>query len=117
MRYIRTFSELGINDVPMVGGKNASLGEMFRHLSAAGVRVPDGFATTAEAYRHYLAHNHLTERIQVRLKDVDSDNLAQLEKAGADIRRWILEAGMPPDLAGERSEEHTPELQPHVNLV
>src|SRR3990170_2265585 len=101
MRYIRTFSELGINDVPMVGGKNASLGEMFRHLSAAGVRVPDGFATTAEAYRHYLAHNHLTERIQVRLKDVDSDNLAQLEKAGADIRRWILEAGMPPDLAGE----------------
>ncbi len=101
MRYIRTFSELGINDIPVVGGKNASLGEMFRHLSAEGVRVPDGFATTAEAYRHYLEHNHLTDRIQVRLKGVDSDNLTQLEQAGTEVRRWIFEASMPPDLAGE----------------
>ncbi|MBI5782777.1 MAG: phosphoenolpyruvate synthase, partial [Gammaproteobacteria bacterium] len=101
MRYIRTFSELGINDVPVVGGKNASLGEMFRHLSAEGVRVPDGFATTADAYRHYLRHNQLTERIQARLKGVDSDNLAQLEQAGTEIRGWILDASMPPDLAGE----------------
>ncbi|MDH3514155.1 MAG: hypothetical protein OEM83_04700, partial [Gammaproteobacteria bacterium] len=58
MRYIRKFSELGMNDVPVVGGKNASLGEMFRNLSAEGVRVPDGFATTSEAYRHFLKHNH-----------------------------------------------------------
>jgi pyruvate, water dikinase len=101
MRYIRTFSELGMNDVPLVGGKNASLGEMFRHLSAEGVRVPDGFATTSGAYRHFLEHNHLTERIQARLKGVDSDDLAELERAGAEIRGWIFNADMPPDLAGE----------------
>lgn len=101
MGYIRTFSELGMNDVPVVGGKNASLGEMFRHLSAEGVRVPDGFATTADAYRHFLTHNHLTERIQARLKGVDSGDLAQLEQAGTEIRRWIFEASMPPDLTAE----------------
>lgn len=101
MRYTRTFSELGMNDVPEVGGKNASLGEMFRHLSAEGVRVPDGFATTAEAYRHYLEHNHLTERIRKRLHGVDSNDLAQLERAGAEIREWIFGANMPPDLIEE----------------
>jgi len=106
MRYIRTFSELGMNDVPLVGGKNASLGEMFRRLGAEGVRVPDGFATTAEAYRHFLDHNRLTGRIQARLKGVDSDDLAQLERAGSEIRRWILDADMPPDLAGEITAEY-----------
>ncbi|HYA38292.1 MAG TPA: phosphoenolpyruvate synthase [Candidatus Methylomirabilis sp.] len=101
MRYIRTFSELGMQDVPLVGGKNASLGEMFRHLSAEGVRVPGGFATTAEAYRHYLEHNGLTERIRERLRPLDTRNLSELEKAGTEIRRWILEATIPPDLAEE----------------
>ncbi|MCR4300119.1 MAG: phosphoenolpyruvate synthase, partial [Sulfuricaulis sp.] len=101
MRYIRTFSELGMDDVPMVGGKNASLGEMFRHLSAEGVRVPDGFATTAEAYRHFLEHNHLTERIQQRLQGVSSNDLAQLERVGAEIRGWIFDAHLPPDLIEE----------------
>ena len=85
----------------MVGGKNASLGEMFRHLSAEGVRVPNGFATTAEAYWHYLAHNNLTDTIRERLKNIDSRNLSQLEQAGADIRRSIMEGKMPPDLAEE----------------
>ena len=60
----------------MVGGKNASLGEMFRNLSAEGVRVPNGFATTAEAYWHYLAHNNLTDTIRERLKNIDSRNLS-----------------------------------------
>jgi pyruvate,water dikinase len=101
MRYIRKFSELGMQDVPLVGGKNASLGEMFRHLSAEGVRVPDGFATTSEAYRYYLAHNGLTERIRERLRPLDTRNLAELEKAGAEIRRWIMEARIPPDFADE----------------
>ena len=101
MRYIRTFSELGIGDVPLVGGKNASLGEMFRHLSAEGVRVPNGFATTSEAYRHYLSHNRLVEKILKRLENLDSSDIAQLERAGADIRRWILDGDMPPDLAEE----------------
>ncbi|MGE5241275.1 MAG: phosphoenolpyruvate synthase [Bacteroidota bacterium] len=101
MRYIRTFSELGMQDVPLVGGKNASLGEMFQHLSAEGVRVPDGFATTSEAYRYYLAHNGLTERIRDRLRSLDTRNLADLEKAGAEIRRWIMDARIPPDFADE----------------
>ena len=101
MRYIRTFSELGIKDVPLVGGKNASLGEMFRHLSAEGVRVPNGFATTSEAYWHYLAHNKLTEKILKRLANLDSSHLAQLEQVGADVRRWILDGKMPPDLTEE----------------
>ena len=101
MRYIRTFSELGMQDVPLVGGKNASLGEMFRHLSAEGVRVPDGFATTSEAYRYYLAHNGLTDRIRERLRSLDTGILSELEKAGADIRHWILEARIPPDFADE----------------
>jgi pyruvate,water dikinase len=101
MRYIRTFSGLGIEDIPLVGGKNASLGEMFRHLTGEGVRVPNGFATTAEAYWHFLQHNRLIERIRERLQHLDTDNLAQLEQVGADIRQWILQAEMPPDLAEE----------------
>ena len=101
MRYIRTFSGLGIEDIPLVGGKNASLGEMFRHLTGEGVRVPNGFATTAEAYWHFLQHNQLIERIRERLQHLDTDNLAQLEQVGADIRQWILQAEMPPDLAEE----------------
>lgn len=101
MRYIRKFSELGIDDVPVVGGKNASLGEMFRHLSAEGVRVPNGFATTAEAFWHFLDHNNLKATIHERLNNLDSRNLARLEQAGAEIRRAIMEAKMPPDLAEE----------------
>ena len=101
MRYIRTFSELGIEDIPVVGGKNASLGEMYRHLSAEGVRVPNGFATTAEAYWHFLEHNNLVERIRGRLKLLDTNDLTQLEQAGADIRRWVHEAEIPPDLTQE----------------
>lgn len=85
----------------MVGGKNASLGEMYRHLSAEGVRVPNGFATTAEAYWHYLAHNNLKEAIGERLRNLDSRDLAQLEQAGAEIRRSILDGKMPADLVEE----------------
>ena len=62
-KFIRRFNELGIADVPMVGGKNASLGEMYRALSGEGVKVPNGFATTAQAYRDYLTHNNLESRI------------------------------------------------------
>lgn len=106
MRYIRTFSELGIQDVSLVGGKNASLGEMYRHLSAQGVRVPNGFATTAEAYRYFLAHNLLTERIRDRLHSLDTQDLAQLEQAGTEIRRWMMEAKIPTDLAQEITDAY-----------
>lgn len=106
MRYIRTFSELGIKDIPLVGGKNASLGEMYRHLNAEGVRVPNGFATTADAYRHFLTHNNLTHVILERLQALDTSDIAQLEQAGADIRRRIMEAKIPPDMAGEITEAY-----------
>ncbi|MBI3546953.1 MAG: phosphoenolpyruvate synthase [Gammaproteobacteria bacterium] len=106
MRYIRTFSELGMQDISVVGGKNASLGEMVRHLSSEGVRVPNGFATTAEAYRYFLTHNQLTDRIRDRLQALQTQDLAQLEQAGAEIRRWILQAKIPTDLAAEITEAY-----------
>jgi pyruvate,water dikinase len=101
MRYIRRFKQLGINDVAQVGGKNASLGEMYRTLSAQGVKIPDGFATTAEAYRHYIDHNNLHDRIKQLLDKLDSNDVEALATTGARIRSWINHAEMPADLAEE----------------
>ncbi len=100
-RYIRRFAELGRNDLPLVGGKNASLGEMIRHLVAEGVPVPDGFAVTAEAFRYFLEKNRLGERVYAKLRKLDPRDLAALERTGAEIRRSILEAPMPPELVEE----------------
>src|SRR3569832_310616 len=71
MQYIRRYAQLGMSDVAVVGGKNASLGELYRHLAAEGVKVPNGFATTAAAYRHYLEHNRLDTRIHDALATLD----------------------------------------------
>jgi pyruvate,water dikinase len=102
-RYIRPFRELGIDDVALVGGKNASLGEMYRSLSREGVRVPNGFATTAEAFRNFLVHNRLHERIQGVLEKLDTSDVEALSHAGAQIRGWIIDAELPPPLAAEIS--------------
>ncbi|MCP5348547.1 MAG: phosphoenolpyruvate synthase [Gammaproteobacteria bacterium] len=99
--YIRLFSQLGMNDVPLVGGKNASLGEMFRELTAQGVRVPNGFATTAEAYYLYLDHNGVRERIQDALEQLDSTDVKALARTGEAIRGWILDGEMPAPVAAE----------------
>ncbi len=88
--YIRWLSELGMNDVPLVGGKNASLGEMIHHLTEVGVRVPGGFATTADAYREFLETDHLNERIQDQLDRLDVDDVAALAETGPRIRGWIM---------------------------
>jgi pyruvate,water dikinase len=88
--YIVGLSELGMADVEKVGGKNASLGEMMRHLTEAGVRVPGGFATTAQAYREFLAHDALGERIERRLSDLNVDDVGALAAAGREIRGWIV---------------------------
>jgi len=80
-----------INDVERVGGKNASLGEMIGNLTALGVSVPNGFATTADAYREFLATDGLDKRINARLDALDVDNISDLTSAGADIRQWIIE--------------------------
>jgi len=91
MQYILEFDQLTINDVERVGGKNASLGEMIGNLTALGVSVPNGFATTADAYREFLATDGLDKRINARLDALDVDNISDLTSAGADIRQWIIE--------------------------
>ena len=93
--YIVSLKDVGMHDVDKVGGKNASLGEMIRHLDAAGVRVPGGFATTAQAFRDFLAHGGLDKRIEARLAAFDVDNVSALTKAGREIRAWIVETPLP----------------------
>ncbi len=99
--FIRRFCELGIGDIPKVGGKNASLGEMYRSLSSQGVKVPNGFATSAQAYRDYLTYNHLEERIASALAALDVDDVAALASTGARIRGWMVDGELPPQLAEE----------------
>ena len=92
------FEHLRMTDVESVGGKNASLGEMISQLAASGVRVPGGFATTAHAFRQFLAHNGLADRIAKRLSTLNTDDVRALAEAGAEIRRWIEETPFPADL-------------------
>ncbi len=93
--YIVSLKDVGMHDVDKVGGKNASLGEMIRHLDAAAVRVPGGFATTAQAFRDFLAHEGLDKRIQQRLATFDVDDVSALTKAGREIRAWIIDTPLP----------------------
>lgn len=94
--YIVWFDQLGMNDVERVGGKNASLGEMISNLADAGVTVPVGFATTAVAYREFLAHEGLNERINDALARLDVDDVTALAKTGAQIRQWVIDTPLPP---------------------
>lgn len=98
--YVIPLNELRMSDVEQVGGKNASLGEMISQLPDS-VRVPEGFATTADAYREFLAHQSLADRIQTRLADLDVDDVVALAEAGAEIRSWIVETPFPPRLEQE----------------
>jgi pyruvate,water dikinase len=100
-RYIIPLDELTIRDVPETGGKNASLGEMIRELSGLGVKVPGGFATTATAFRDFLAQSGLAERINEALAELDVDDVRTLSKVGAEIRRWIVETPLQPRLLEE----------------
>ncbi|HZR03035.1 MAG TPA: PEP/pyruvate-binding domain-containing protein, partial [Burkholderiales bacterium] len=99
--YVLPFDGLRMHDVSRVGGKNASLGEMISQLAHLGLRVPGGFATTAAAYRDFLAANGLTERIDDVLATLDVDNIKNLAAAGAKIRQWIVEAPLPERLERE----------------
>jgi len=96
--YVIWFENLRMTDVERVGGKNASLGEMISQLTEKGVRVPGGFATTAEAYRAFLAHNGLSERISAALAALDVDDVNELARVGKEIRQWILETPFPEEL-------------------
>ena len=96
--YILPFDQLGMRDVHIVGGKNASIGELIRHLSGLDVRVPQGFATTAQAYRDFLAQGELDRRIAAALANLDVDDLERLARTGAQIRAWILATPLPRQL-------------------
>tara|TARA_R110002049_G_scaffold122999_1_gene278049 strand:- start:6995 stop:9358 length:2364 start_codon:yes stop_codon:yes gene_type:complete len=96
--YVIKLDELGMHDVEIVGGKNASLGEMISNLSGLGVTVPGGFATTSAAYRDFIATDGLGERINATLDELDVDNIGALAEAGAKIRGWIMAAPLPGQL-------------------
>jgi pyruvate, water dikinase len=95
---VAPFHQLRMSDVESVGGKNASLGEMISQLAASGVRVPGGFATTALAFREFLRHGGLHQRINDRLASLDTEDVRALAEAGAQIRNWIVETPFQPAL-------------------
>lgn len=100
-RFIKWFADISINDIQSVGGKNASLGEMFRELSPKGVMVPDGFAITADAYRWFLKQANLDGFIRDVLSDLDTRDVGNLRFRGNRIRHEILSAPLPDDLEDE----------------
>ena len=105
-RLVVPFEALRMTDVESVGGKNASLGEMISQLAASGVRVPGGFATTAHAFREFLAHNSLVERIAGRLAGLNTEDVKALAECGAEIRGWIESSPLPPALEAEIREHY-----------
>lgn len=107
MRYIRFFNELQLSDIPLVGGKNASLGEMYQKLTPKGILVPNGFATTSEAYHLLLEENGIKSIIETHLKDVDVSNTELLQKSGQAIRSAILNATLPQSLTQELLSAYT----------
>ncbi len=102
-RFVRWFEEIGIGDVPLVGGKNASLGEMYRELSAAGVRVPNGFAVTADGYRLLLRETGLGDRLRALLGGLDTRDIENLRRRGQSARDAILSEHFP-----RRSKRRSP---------
>ena len=101
---VAPFEHLRMTDVESVGGKNASLGEMISQLAASGVRVPGGFATTAYAFREFLAHDGLAARIEARLAGLNTEDVRALARAGTEIRHWIESTPFPPALDAAISE-------------
>jgi pyruvate,water dikinase len=104
--YVRWFEEIGIDDVALVGGKNASLGEMFRALTKKGVRIPNGFAVTTAGYRHFLKDSGLDRRIPELLRGLDPQNSEELQARGQRLRHEIREASLPRDLEQEIIEAY-----------
>lgn len=104
--YVIPLDQLGMHDVDRVGGKNASLGEMISNLAASDVRVPGGFATTAQAYRDFLAHEGLEAKIKAALSKLNVDDVVALAKTGEQIRSWIAEAPLPARLEAEIRERY-----------
>ncbi|MFH1326023.1 MAG: phosphoenolpyruvate synthase [Candidatus Falkowbacteria bacterium] len=105
-KYIKFFNELSIKDVPVVGGKNASLGEMYSQLSKQGIRVPNGFATTADAYFYFLEQAGIKDDIKRILKGLNTHNVKNLITKGREVRKTILRAELPEDFAKEITDAY-----------
>ena len=105
-RYIRWFEEITIDDVPSVGGKNASLGEMYRELTGKGIKIPNGFAITADAYWHVLESAGVLEELKKTLEGLDINNITDLSQRGEKARNIVLDAGIPDDLWEEIKEAY-----------
>jgi len=101
MEYVRLFTDLTMSDVPLVGGKNASLGEMARELVPLGLKVAEGFATTADAYRDYLTHNGISEKVDETIAGLDVDDVEELARVGKTIRDMIFAGEVQPELASD----------------
>src|SRR4030043_706438 len=106
-KYILWFRESGIKDIELVGGKNASLGEMFSNLRKKGIRVPDGFSVTAEAFRYFITQNKLDGEIKNILKGLDTGNMRNLAERGYRVRETILSAEFPIDLRNQIVEAYS----------
>jgi pyruvate,water dikinase len=104
--FIKWFADITIDDVPLVGGKNASLGEMVRELTSKGVKVPNGFAITAEAFRHFIREAGIDNSIRATLADLDTHDMANLSERGQSVRQTILNASIPDDLQKLISEAY-----------
>ena len=100
-QYIKWFNELGIDDVDLVGGKNASLGEMYQNLTSEGIRIPNGFAITADAYRMVLKSNDAWDQLHEQLDDLDPDNVTQLQERGKRCREIIHQCHLPDEMLEE----------------
>ena len=101
MKYTRKFNEISVKDVALVGGKSANLGEMYQELTSLGVKVPNGFAVTAGAYKYVLDSNNLVEKFHNLLDNLKPDNVDELQRVGAECRRLIQESKIPDDLRAE----------------
>jgi len=101
IKFILFFKQIFKRDVPLVGGKNASLGEMFSKLTKKGINIPDGFATTSYAYWYFLKKNNLLPKLKKLFKDLDVKNIKNLQKVGKEARSLILKAKFPEDLKKE----------------
>jgi pyruvate,water dikinase len=101
MNYTLPLKEVGINDIPLVGGKNASLGEMLQNLTSLGVNIPDGFVVTVNAYSAYLKHNSLDDKIKNILDSIDYESIESLRRGGMQIRQAFLNGKFPQEMSEE----------------
>ena len=117
MKSIKNFSEIGIKDIPIVGGKNASLGEMFRELSLQGINVPDGFAITANAYWAFIEANDFKEKLNQILSTLDTNSFTNLSKTGTACRSLIMNGKMPDELCKEITERYHSLIKQHSENI